>query len=185
MSQQLRERGVLTLTIDDATQCFQSVPAFMTERRSNPIVLCGAKWDLMTKRSIYKAAPYLQITAQRSADDRPASPWSFKVAVQIRVCSSTADDKVKDFMQELSNDRTVFGFDRFLSIEVSLQLLIPKAHSKVFTVLFDIGTLYSGSNICWLCLRNFRNGLTVYKLDLTPFFSPFLSIFEELIRLFL
>lgn len=138
MSQQLRELGALTLTIDGATQCFQAGFSLLTARRSNPIVLCGAKWDLLTQRSMHKGTPYLQVTVQRSADDRPKLPWCFKVAIHIRVCTSAADDKVKDLMQELSNDRPVFGFDRFLSIEVSMQLLTPKAHSEVFTELRDI-----------------------------------------------
>ncbi|KAH7662508.1 hypothetical protein AAVH_43531, partial [Aphelenchoides avenae] len=78
MSNAGREHGLLSMTIDAAKRYFHTIPAVEHERRSPPVTLCGAKWELRVLRQMVDGAPHIGIFVLRSDADQAAPPWSFK-----------------------------------------------------------------------------------------------------------
>ncbi|KAH7714479.1 BTB and MATH domain-containing protein 15 [Aphelenchoides avenae] len=119
MSNAGREHGLISMTIDAAKRYFHTIPPEEHERRSPPVTLCGAKWELRVLRQMVEGTPHVGIFVFRSDADQAASPWSFKVRAVMRVrrLLGGGEDSVKQFSQTLSDRKTHYGYPNVMKLE--------------------------------------------------------------------
>ncbi|KAH7694253.1 hypothetical protein AAVH_38705 [Aphelenchoides avenae] len=111
MTQQTREHGTLTLTIDNATEYFNSLPRQGSKKTGN-ITLCGFQWYLMADRVTKDGVAWLDVDiyCHRATHD---AYWCKGTCI-IRIRSSGPDDFTRRRCIELSEE-----IGELITIEVS------------------------------------------------------------------
>ncbi|KAH7710063.1 Protein BATH-36 [Aphelenchoides avenae] len=100
MATPARQRGLLTLTINNAREYFRSDPAQGSERKSQPVKLCGLQWHLEAYRKMEDGVPHVGAYVYCSSDDEGS--WKCKATCIVCVVNTVADDVVKRFCHEFA-----------------------------------------------------------------------------------
>ncbi|KAH7698550.1 hypothetical protein AAVH_34355, partial [Aphelenchoides avenae] len=90
MTQQTREQGVLTLTVDNATEYFKTCPRWFTSEMkvSGKISLCGLEWKMQARRKDFNRAAWL-VADIICSDAAENSDCKCKAACMLRIRSFT------------------------------------------------------------------------------------------------
>lgn len=114
-----RERGFLTLTIDNATEIFRS-PRYIT-RAGQAVKLRGFSWNLIAFRTKVNGTPHVGVFVEcRDEGKHRRGPWTCRATCVIRIRSSAQDDAISQMSDEFSNSDFSHGVEDILSVKVSV-----------------------------------------------------------------
>lgn len=113
-----RERVVVSLTIDDAKDYFETDPGKTNRRRSLPVQHSGFTWVLEAYRKtgsegIPKLAAVLECTSDKKSDD-----WKCTAVCVFRVHSSKHGRNMRRLVGGFSDDFDAYWTNNYVSIEV-------------------------------------------------------------------
>ncbi|KAH7703103.1 BTB/POZ domain-containing protein [Aphelenchoides avenae] len=115
-----RQRGQLTLTIDNARNYFKSDPGRGNRRTSQPLMLCGLRWHLEAYRRTVNGVPHIGAYVYCSRDG--GQSWrKCKATCVFRVVNTLVDDVVRRLSEEFVNADDNWGFDGLLRVEDMLK----------------------------------------------------------------
>ncbi|KAH7717327.1 BTB/POZ domain-containing protein [Aphelenchoides avenae] len=115
MTSPARQRGLLTLTIDNAREYFRSYPAVGNERKSQPVTLCGLRWHLEAYRKTPEGVPHVGAFVYCSSDGEDSREC--KATCIFRIVSTSADDVVDRTCKEFVGADDNWGIESLLSVE--------------------------------------------------------------------
>lgn len=90
MTEQIRENGMLTLTIDNATQYFKTSHGVGGIIRTHAVSICGFEWDMYANVMTKDGVAWLLLVIASSSDQVVHS--SCKATCVFRIRSSSPDD---------------------------------------------------------------------------------------------
>lgn len=114
-----RERGSLTLTIDDATDYFTTCRGAGDRRQSQPVKLCGLDWHMTAARfidgdDVRRLGVFVHCFSDDDAD------YNCKATCMIRVRNAIVrNEMIGRLRKEFSHATPDAGCIDFLSIDVS------------------------------------------------------------------
>ncbi|KAH7666415.1 BTB/POZ domain-containing protein, partial [Aphelenchoides avenae] len=113
MSTPGRQRGLLSLSINNAREYFRSYPAAGNERKSPTVVLCGLRWHLEAYRKMENGVPHVGAYVCCSNDGEDS--WKCKATCIFRIVNTVADDVIRRKCEKLCNGN--WGCDDLLPVE--------------------------------------------------------------------
>lgn len=121
MSTERRQRGFLTLTIDDATEYFSADPGAGRRRCSPPVTLCGVKWML----EAFRCSSYLCARIRYAGSDRFQDDWRFYVSGIVRVRRSTSEDTRLHIDKEISIEANSRMHILDTTVNINVSQIVP------------------------------------------------------------
>lgn len=154
MTTERRQRGLLTLTIEGATEYLRADPAVENRRRSPPANLCGVEWTLEAFSHPYYLGPYLAFRIRYAGSHPFQGDWRFNVKCVVRVRNSKAEDVIDDFAAYISKERTSAGCNLIMPTSVSQPY--PNPNFGVCVITTETTGILARILVVTLSFQNFK-----------------------------